>query len=106
MEHFPNDLLLEFAKGKHVMRHNQGVYGLWLVIWPDMFTELTFIRRLGDDPGHVVDRRSPVFVDYGSGRGIKAESGRVEITPLEHHAGKTTHPLRCPPLFEHNAARL
>ena len=50
-------------------------------------------------PGHVIDRRSPVFVDYGSGRGIKAESGRVVVTPVtppERRTRYVVHLLRCP----------
>ena len=41
MEHLPDDLLQEFLKGKHVMRHNRGI---WNAIWSDMFIESTFMR--------------------------------------------------------------
>ena len=41
MEHLPDDLLQEFLKGQHVMRHNRGI---WNAIWSDMFIESTFIR--------------------------------------------------------------
>ena len=42
MEHLPDDLLQEFLKGKHVMRHNRGI--LWNAIWSDMSIESTFMR--------------------------------------------------------------
>ena len=41
MEHLPDDLLQAFLKGKHVMRHNRGI---WNAIWSDMFIESTFMR--------------------------------------------------------------
>ena len=41
MEHIHDDLLQEFLKGKHVMRHNRGI---WTAIWSDMFIESTFMR--------------------------------------------------------------
>ena len=41
MEHLPDDLLPEFLKGKHVMRHNRGI---WKTIWSDMSVESTFMR--------------------------------------------------------------
>jgi len=41
MEHLPDDLLKEFMNGKHVMRHNPGI---WNAIWSDMFIESTFMR--------------------------------------------------------------
>ena len=41
MEDIPDDLLPEFLKGKHVMRHNRGI---WNAIWPDMSVESTFMR--------------------------------------------------------------
>ena len=41
MEHLPDELLQEFLKGKHVMRHNRGI---WNAIWSDMFIESTFMR--------------------------------------------------------------
>ena len=41
MEHLPDDLLQEFLMGRHVMRHNQGI---WNGIWSDMFIESTFMR--------------------------------------------------------------
>ena len=41
MEQLPDDLLEMFLKGKHVMRHNPGI---WNVIWSDMYIESTFMR--------------------------------------------------------------
>ena len=41
MEYLPDDLLPEFLKGKHVMRHNRGICN---AIWSDMSVESTFIR--------------------------------------------------------------
>ena len=41
MEHLPDDLLPEFMKGKHVMRHNRGILN---AIWSDMSVESTFMR--------------------------------------------------------------
>ena len=40
MEHLPDDLLPELLKGKHVMRHNRGI---WNVICSDMSVESTFM---------------------------------------------------------------
>ena len=41
MERLPDNLLQEFLNGKHVMRHNPGI---WNAIWSDMFIESTFMR--------------------------------------------------------------
>ena len=41
IENLPNNILLYFQKGKHVMRHMNG---LWNGIWSDMFIESTFMR--------------------------------------------------------------
>jgi len=41
MEHLPAKLLKEFMNGKHVMRHNHGI---WNAVWSDMFIESTFMR--------------------------------------------------------------
>ena len=41
MEHLSDDLLPEFLNGKHVMRHNRGI---WNAIWSDMSVESTFMR--------------------------------------------------------------
>ena len=41
MEQLPDDLLREFLKGNHVMRHHPGI---WNGIWSDMFIESTFMR--------------------------------------------------------------
>ena len=41
IENLPNNILPYFQKGKHVMRHMNG---LWNGIWSDMFIESTFMR--------------------------------------------------------------
>ena len=41
IENLPNSVLPYFLKGKHVMRH---INGLWNGIWSDMFIEPTFMR--------------------------------------------------------------
>ena len=50
MEALPDDMLSEFMKGNHVMRHNPG---LWNGIWSDMFIESTFMRY-GHEAGGLV----------------------------------------------------
>ena len=41
MERLPDDVLMHFMKGHHVMRHKPGV---WNAIWSDMFIESTHMR--------------------------------------------------------------
>ena len=41
IENLPNNILPYFQKGKHVMRHMNG---LWNGMWSDMFIESTFMR--------------------------------------------------------------
>ena len=41
IENLPDKMLPYFLKGKHVMRHMNG---LWNGIWSDMFIESTFMR--------------------------------------------------------------
>ena len=41
MEQLPDDFLQMFLEGKHVMRHNPGI---WNAIWSDMYIESTFMR--------------------------------------------------------------
>ena len=41
IENLPSNILPYFQKGKHVMRHMNG---LWNGIWSDMFIESTFMR--------------------------------------------------------------
>ena len=50
MEALPDEVLSEFMKGNHVMRHNPG---LWNGIWSDMFIESTFMRY-GHEAGGLV----------------------------------------------------
>ena len=50
MEALPDDMLVEFMKGKHVMRHTPG---LWNGIWSDMFIEST-LMRYGHEAGGLV----------------------------------------------------
>ncbi len=50
MEALPDELLHQFMKGNHVMRHNPG---LWNGIWSDMFIESTFMRY-GHEAGGLV----------------------------------------------------
>ena len=50
MQALPDDILQEFMKGNHVMRHNPG---LWNGIWSDMFIETTFMRY-GHEAGGLV----------------------------------------------------
>ena len=50
MESLPDELLQEFMKGNHVMRH---IRGLWNGIWSDMFIESTFMRY-GHEAGGLV----------------------------------------------------
>ena len=45
-----SEILYEFMKGNHVMRHNPG---LWKGIWSDMFIESTFMRY-GHEAGGLV----------------------------------------------------
>ena len=41
MERLPEDVLMHFMKGHHVMRHNPGI---WIAIWSDMYIESTFMK--------------------------------------------------------------
>lgn len=50
MEALPSDILAEFMKGNHVMRHNPGI---WNGVWSDMFIETTFMRY-GHEAGGLV----------------------------------------------------
>lgn len=50
MEALPDEMLPEFMKGNHVMRHKPG---LWNSIWSDMFIESTFMRY-GHEAGGLV----------------------------------------------------
>ena len=50
MERLPDDILVQFTKGKHVMRHQAGI---WNGMWSDMFIETTFMRY-GHGPGGLV----------------------------------------------------
>ncbi len=50
METLPSEVLAEFIKGNHVMRHNPGI---WNGVWSDMFIETTFMRY-GHEAGGLV----------------------------------------------------
>ena len=50
MERLPDDILLQFMKGEHVMRHQAGI---WNGMWSDMFVETTFMCY-GHGPGGLV----------------------------------------------------
>ena len=50
MERLPDDILVQFMKGEHVMRHQAGI---WNGMWSDMFIETTFMRY-GHGPGGLV----------------------------------------------------
>ena len=50
MSNLPGDVLDEFLKGNHVMRHQEGI---WNGIWSDMFIESTFMRY-GHGPGGII----------------------------------------------------
>ena len=50
MEALPQDVLVHFTKGEHVMRHQRG---LWNGIWSDMFIETTF-KQYGHAPGGII----------------------------------------------------
>ena len=50
MARLPNEVLAQFLKGEHVMRHRAG---LWNAIWSDMFIESTFMR-FGKSQGGLV----------------------------------------------------
>ena len=50
MERLPENVLKRFINGKHVKRHNPGV---WNGIWSDMFIVTTFMRY-GKGPGGLV----------------------------------------------------
>ena len=47
MEKLPQEVLLKFMKGEHVMRHQQGN---WNGIWSGMYIETTFMCY-GKGPG-------------------------------------------------------
>ena len=47
MERLPDDILVQFMKGEHVMRHQAGI---WNGMWSDMFIETTFMHY-GHGPG-------------------------------------------------------
>ena len=49
MEKLPQEVLLKFMKGEHVMRHQQGY---WNDIWLGMHLEATFMCY-GKGPGHI-----------------------------------------------------
>ena len=48
MDRLPDNLLQKFLNGKHVMRHNPGI---WNAIWSDMFIESTFMRYCHESGG-------------------------------------------------------
>ena len=50
MEKLPTELLKNFMKGEHVMRHQKG---FWNGIWSDMFIETTFMKY-GKGPGGLI----------------------------------------------------
>ena len=50
MERLPDDILVQFMKGEHVMRHQAGI---WNGMWSDMFIETTFMCY-GHGPGGLV----------------------------------------------------
>ena len=50
MKKLPKEVLEEFLKGNHVMRHTPGI---WNAIWSDMYIESTFMRY-GHGPGGIV----------------------------------------------------
>lgn len=50
MERLPEEVLLHFMKGEHVMHHSAG---LWNGIWSDMMIETTFMRY-GHSPGGII----------------------------------------------------
>ena len=50
MERLPKEVLDEFLRGQHVMRHKPGI---WNGLWSDMYIESTFMRY-GHGPGGVI----------------------------------------------------
>ena len=50
MEKLPQEVLLKFMKGEHVMRHQQGN---WNGMWSGMYIETTFMCY-GKGPGGIV----------------------------------------------------
>ena len=87
-----DDLLQDFRKGKHVMRHCQGI---WNAIWSDMFTESTFVRYRHQTGGltwltlnpSCVTRRAPRSYCQLQGGLLAAKDKQNKKTTTTHNEG-------------------
>ncbi len=66
MEALPEEVLVRFMKGEHVMRHQRG---LWNGLWSDMFIETTFYEIWPCPKWH---HRNNLEAGYAQGLGIES----------------------------------